>query len=92
MINKYRHQRFISGLLVALSVTSLVLLRLQVWVSATGSSKGSAALPDMNSRFGGWAYYAWPDMAQVSLLLTLVMIAMIALFNLRMSRRPEDRE
>ena len=86
MNNKYMRQRFISGLLVTLSVTSLALLRLQVWVSAAVSSKGAMDLPAMNSRFGGWAHYWWPDVVMACLFLTLTLTALAALFSLRLSK------
>src|ERR1700690_2339226 len=83
---KYMRQRFISGLLVTLSVTSLALLRLQVWVLTAVGSKNAMDLPDMNSRFGGWTYFWWPDMVQVSLLLTLTLTALAALVSLRLAK------
>lgn len=85
MKNRYMHQRFINGLLVTLSLISLALLRLQAWTSTAIVSKSAMDLPDMNTRFGGWAYYSWPDMLQVSLLLALTLTAMVALFSLRLS-------
>jgi hypothetical protein len=87
MKGKYMRQRFISGLLVTLGISSLALLRLQNWVLTEVGSKNPMDLPDLNSRFGGWAYFWWPDMVQVSLLLALSLTTVVALFSLRLSER-----
>jgi hypothetical protein len=86
MKSKYMRQRFISACLVTLSLASLALLRLQDWVLTVVGDKNPMDLPDMNSRFGGWTYFGWPDMVQVSLLLTLALTALVALFSLRLSK------
>jgi hypothetical protein len=85
MKNKYMNPRFISGLLVTLSLTSLALFRLQSWASILLSAKGPMDLADMDSRIGGWVYYSWPELVQASLILTLACTALFALFSLRLS-------
>ncbi len=90
MKSKHMPQRLISGLLVTLGITSLALLRLQDWVLTEIGSKNPMDLPDLNSRFGGWACFWWPDMVQVSLLLALSLTTVVALFSLRLSKGREE--
>ena len=86
MDNLAMRQRLISGLLAALSVTSLALLRLQVWVSAVIGSRGGADSPEVNSHLMGWLYYSWLDVVEVSLVLSLALTAIVALLSLRLSK------
>jgi len=82
-------QRFISGLLVILSVTSMALLKLQFLTSALGSPASTTGAGNIDSRLAGGGFYWWTDIMQGLLLLNLLIVALISLFNLRLSRRPE---
>ena len=90
MNNKHPRQRFINGGLVFLSVTSLALFGLQLWTSALGSPGCMMVDADTDSRLVGGGFYWWTTAVQAFLLLTLVLVALGTLFNLRSSRRSEE--
>ena len=89
MNKKLMRQRFTSGLLVILSVTSMALLGLQFLTTALGSPGSTMDMRNFDSRLASGGFYWWTDIVEGLLLLTLVIIALISLFNLRLSRRPD---
>src|SRR5208283_2302099 len=90
MNNKYMRQRFINGLLVILSVTSLALLWLQFLTSVLGSPKSTMDALEFNSRLTGGGFYWWTEIVQGFLVITLVLTALFSLLSLRLSRRSAD--
>jgi len=89
MKNRYMRERFISGLLVILSVTSLALFGLQLWTSALGSPPSVVDDVKIDSRLLGGGFYWWTTLVQAFLLLTLVLMALGSLVSLRLTRRSE---
>src|SRR5260370_23323525 len=95
MKTKYTNQRFISGLLVILSVTSLAMLLLQFTTPAVGGPRvadfvrsGSTA-PDMYALFTSDAFRSGAYGPEY-LLVSLSVIALLSLLSFHSSRRPED--
>jgi len=89
MNKKLMRQRFTSGLLVVLSVTSMALLGLQFLTTALGSPGSTMDMRNFDSRLASGGFYWWTDIVEGLLLLTLVIIALISIFNLRLSTRPD---
>src|SRR5438034_1210195 len=95
MKTKYTNQRFISGLLVLLSVTSLALLLLQFRTPAVGRSgvaellKSGTTVPDMYALFSTGAF-SRAACGPGYLLVSLSLIALLSLQSFHSSRQPED--
>lgn len=87
MNKQLMRQRFTNGWLVVLSVTSMALLGLQFLTTALGSPGSTIEMRNFDSRLAGGGFYWWTDIVEGLLLLTLVIIALISMLNLRLSRR-----
>lgn len=68
----------------------MALLCLQFLTTALGSPASTMDVPNFDSRLAGGGFYWWTDIVQGLLLSTLVIIALISLFGLRLSRQPEE--
>jgi hypothetical protein len=93
MNTKHISQRFVSGLIAVLSVTSLALLLLQsAFPRISGQSlaglfqSGKTSLLDLYQTFAGGGSFWWADSARECLVATLILTAAFSLFGLRMSR------
>ena len=95
MKTKYTNQRFISGLLVILSVASLAMLLLQFRTPAVGADrvaglmKSGTTLPDMYALFTSGAF-SRASCGPQYLLVCLGWIALLSLFSFHSSRQPKD--
>ncbi|HTY87539.1 MAG TPA: hypothetical protein VMB80_08750 [Candidatus Acidoferrum sp.] len=80
-------QRYTSVLLVSLSFLSLILLRLQFWISGLGGPAGDSGGLELDSRLAGNGFYWWTDIVQALLALTVALTVLASLFSVRLSRR-----
>ena len=94
MKTKQISQRFVSGLIAALSITSLALLFLQLAVfRASGQAlegmfqSSRISLLALYQTFAGGGSFWWADSVRECLVATLILTASFALFSLRMSRQ-----
>jgi hypothetical protein len=94
MKTKQISQRFVSGLIAALSVTSLACLLLQLAIPRVSGQalaglfqSGRMSLLDLYQTFAGGGSFWWADSARECLVATLILTATFSLFSLRMSRQ-----
>ena len=64
MNKKLMRQRFTSGLLVVLSVTSMALLGLQFLTTALGSPGSTMDMRNFDSRLASGGFYWWTDIVE----------------------------
>ena len=93
MNTKYIRQRFVSGLLAVLSITSLALLLLQFAIPrlsgqalARGFQSGTLSLLDLYQRFAGGGSFWRADFLRECLVVSLILMVVFSLFSFRMSR------
>ena len=89
MNNPLINRRFTGVLLVGLSVISLILLRLQLWVLTTGNHQRTNDLSNLDLVFTGGSFHWTTVIAVGGLFLSLILTVLVSLFNLRLCNRLE---
>jgi hypothetical protein len=93
MKTKQISQRFVSGLIAVLSITSLALLLVQLAIPTISGQalarlfqSGRMSVLDLYQTFAGGGSVWWAHSVRECLVVTLIMTTAFALLSLRMSR------